>query len=313
MALLGNGVRLFTTSPVRVRGLSSRLATPSTTWTNSGGMRSFDVGEGTAGTSVKSARPTGYTPPATWHLPQVAGGMASRGRLVGSGEVTFANLAGGLNAEAALSGSGDITAAALALVVSAVASLSGSATLTADITGKLEAAASLTGSSSLAANLGALADLVASLSGNTTVVASLSGVGSMASDINASSTLTVGAIADAVWDEVLASHLVAGSTGAALNGAGSAGDPWGTAIPGAYGAGSAGKLLGDLLADGAVDGQSALESLRIALAVLAGKTTIVDMGGGVKVITFRDMADTKDRATIELTGNERTDSTVDGT
>lgn len=56
---------------------------------------------------------------------------------------------------------------------------------------------------------------------------------------------TVGAIADQVWDEVLAGHLTSGTTGAALNSAGSSGDPWGTALPGVYGAGTAGKIIGD--------------------------------------------------------------------
>ncbi len=52
-------------------------------------------------------------------------------------------------------------------------------------------------------------------------------------------------VADAVWDEVLSGHLTSGSTGAALNAAGSAGDPWATTLPGAYGAGTAGKIIGD--------------------------------------------------------------------
>jgi hypothetical protein len=43
---------------------------------------------------------------------------------------------------------------------------------------------------------------------------------------------------------VLSDTYEAGTTGAALNGAGAAGDPWGTALPGAYGAGSAGAILG---------------------------------------------------------------------
>jgi hypothetical protein len=51
--------------------------------------------------------------------------------------------------------------------------------------------------------------------------------------------------ADAVWDEMLAGHLGVGSTGEALNGAGAAGDPWTTALPGAYGAGSAGNIIGN--------------------------------------------------------------------
>ena len=37
----------------------------------------------------------------------------------------------------------------------------------------------------------------------------------------------------------------ANSLGAAINAAASAGDPWGTALPGAYGAGTAGKIIGD--------------------------------------------------------------------
>jgi hypothetical protein len=57
---------------------------------------------------------------------------------------------------------------------------------------------------------------------------------------------TVGAIADQVWEETLADHSgTSGSTAAALNAAGSAGDPWATALPGAYGVGTAGKIIGD--------------------------------------------------------------------
>lgn len=70
----------------------------------------------------------------------------------------------------------------------------------------------------------------------------------IAADAIGASELAVDAvneIADQVWDEALAGHLGAGSTGAALNAAGSAGDPWATALPGAYGAGTAGKIVGD--------------------------------------------------------------------
>jgi hypothetical protein len=63
-------------------------------------------------------------------------------------------------------------------------------------------------------------------------------------------------VENAVWNTVLASHLTGGSTGFALNAAGSAGDPWGTAIPGAYGAGTAGHRLGNIpdVAAGAAGG-----------------------------------------------------------
>jgi len=52
------------------------------------------------------------------------------------------------------------------------------------------------------------------------------------------------AVADAVWDEAISGHLAAGTTGNALNAAGSAGDPWSTPLPGAYGAGTAGYIIG---------------------------------------------------------------------
>ena len=51
-------------------------------------------------------------------------------------------------------------------------------------------------------------------------------------------------IADQVWDEILAGHAGVGSTGAALSAAGGSGDPWATALPGAYGAGTAGQIVG---------------------------------------------------------------------
>lgn len=67
-------------------------------------------------------------------------------------------------------------------------------------------------------------------------------------------------IADAVWDEAIAGHLTGGSTGAALNGVGSAGDPWTTALPGAYGSGTAGFILGTNL-DAAVSSRASQTSL----------------------------------------------------
>ena len=58
---------------------------------------------------------------------------------------------------------------------------------------------------------------------------------------------SVALIADGVWDEILSGHLTAGSTGSALNSASSAGDPWNTILPGAYGANTAGNIVGNRL------------------------------------------------------------------
>lgn len=57
--------------------------------------------------------------------------------------------------------------------------------------------------------------------------------------------LTAADIADAVWEEAIADHSgTSGSVAEALNAAGSAGDPWVTALPGSYSAGQAGYILG---------------------------------------------------------------------
>jgi len=87
-------------------------------------------------------------------------------------------------------------------------------------------------------------------------IASVTGaVGSVTGNVGGNVTGTVGGLAtaaktdveNAVWNTVLSGHLTAGTTGNALNAAGSAGDPWSTTLPGAYGAGSAGKIIGDNL------------------------------------------------------------------
>jgi hypothetical protein len=57
-----------------------------------------------------------------------------------------------------------------------------------------------------------------------------------------------GPIADQVWEEAIADHSgTVGSTAEQLAAAGAAGDPWSTALPGVYGAGTAGKIVGDNL------------------------------------------------------------------
>jgi hypothetical protein len=94
-------------------------------------------------------------------------------------------------------------------------------------------------------------------------------VGAMAANVitAAATAADFGAeIADAVWDEAISGHLGAGSTGAALNAAGSAGDPWTTPLPGAYGAGTAGYIIGTNL-DTTVGSRSSLDAAGVRTAV----------------------------------------------
>jgi hypothetical protein len=117
-----------------------------------------------------------------------------------------------------------------------------------NITGNLSGSVgSVTGAVTVGAvNAAALADFFDTDSG-TVYGSAVAGsvVKEIADNAGGGTPPTVGQIADAVWDEALAGHLGAGSTGEALNAAGAAGDPWTTNLPGAYGAGSAGKIIGD--------------------------------------------------------------------
>ena len=72
-----------------------------------------------------------------------------------------------------------------------------------------------------------------------------SGAGTTGLALTSASAPSAATVADAVWDEILSGHAIVGSTGAALSAAGGSGDPWSTALPGAYGAGTAGKIIGD--------------------------------------------------------------------
>jgi hypothetical protein len=62
--------------------------------------------------------------------------------------------------------------------------------------------------------------------------------------------MALSALADALWDEVLhTDHEVAGSASVLLQAAGGAADPLLNVVPGVYGAGTAGKVIGDLAAE----------------------------------------------------------------
>lgn len=120
------------------------------------------------------------------------------------------------------------------------------------------AASGVTFPASVASPTNITAGTITTVSGNVT-----GSVGSLAAQAKTDAE-------DAVWDATLASHLASGSTGAALNAAGAAGDPWSTALPGAYGAGTAGAIVGTML-DAAV-------SSRLA-PTAAGRTLDVSAGG----------------------------------
>lgn len=89
---------------------------------------------------------------------------------------------------------------------------------------------------------------------------------------------SVSEIADAVWTEAIADHSgVAGSTAEQLAAAGAAGDPWATALPGAYGAGTAGKIVGD--------------NLNATVSSRASQTSVDDLPTNAELATALGTAD----------------------
>jgi hypothetical protein len=93
--------------------------------------------------------------------------------------------------------------------------------------------------------------------------------------LDAASAPSAAVVAAAVWDEVLSGHLTAGSTGNALNAAGSAGDPWTTTLPGAYTGSQAGKILSDILVDTGTTLQGELDGIQADIAAEAVKTAAI--------------------------------------
>jgi hypothetical protein len=79
-------------------------------------------------------------------------------------------------------------------------------------------------------------------------------------------------IAAAVWDLATSGHTTSGTFGAAMNAAGSAGDPWATTVPGAYGAGTAGFILGTNL-NATVSSRSSHTAAQAATAVWTDLTS----------------------------------------
>lgn len=126
--------------------------------------------------------------------------------------------------------------------------------------GSLPLATIFTGMTNIAHWLGALAGKqAANATAQTEIRATGAGSGtydattdSLESIRDNASAPTAAAVADAVWDEAIAGHAGAGSTGAALAAAQSAGDPWSTALPGAYAAGTAGYMVGSIFVLGQV-------------------------------------------------------------
>lgn len=203
------------------------------------------------GIPLISATPNGYVHPGAWVMPRIGGGMSSYRQLDMSIQETLASLYAGVNIDSNISGSIGITQAQLDQIANLTAALSASINITDGQLAAISALeASITASMAITdAQLGAIIDLMASLSGsfNLTNAANFA-----TADISADMSVTTGTatpqqIAAEVWDTVLADHQVIGSTGKALNDAGSAGNPWSADLASNNSVGTFGYLVQKLL------------------------------------------------------------------
>jgi hypothetical protein len=292
MGLLANNFR-DTLGAYQIFGATaSNNAYPSVTLQNhhrTAAMRNLTAGKGI--TSELVAVPDGNRHPSAWVMPQQAGALAARNTLTGTGDISDADAWAVKLAEAALTGTGELTAIG-SLIVQLVAAITGSGTVSsADVQAFLQLAAALSGTGDAAGTATGLGELLAALTGASSMSPTLTGTGAMSADIVVTGTgLSTANVGEAVWSALAAANNTAGTMGEKLNDAGSASNPWTEVIESGY---------------------TASQILSLLAAVAAGKTTITDLGGGDATVVFRNIGDTADAVSADMTGSERTDVTLD--
>lgn len=239
--LLAN-YNVFNSSPGRAIG----GVTDPTYFFKGGSLNLHYVGDAViSGETDKASFGVGYRPPYSWVLAPKEGGLSSHRQSTidldtsgvaaaglpasGSSTITFTVTGtGGLIVSG--SGTATITFSESATLIS-VASAAGVSTITFTATGSIGANAGISGSSTI------------TISGSTIsyAIGYLSGTASNETEFSPDN------LARAVWDAIATSYNLPGTMGEKLNAASSAGDPWGTALPGVYPAGSAGDIVGQRL------------------------------------------------------------------
>jgi hypothetical protein len=188
--------------------------------------------------------PTGSNPPYAIVMGD-KGGLISSSNTISGASSTSISMAMGLAAQSALSGSGNLTGG-LSLVIQLACGILAEGDISASLVGKLEMASALAGQGDLEASLGLIAFVVSEITGSGSVEGTFYGTASLSADISSSSTLSPENLAAAVWNSIAASFNTAGTMGAKMNSAASAGDPWATALPGSYLSTEAGGILAQI-------------------------------------------------------------------
>ena len=284
--------------------------------------------------------PNGYKTGYNWQIAQVDGGMSTYELISSTGSISFANLAGGLNGVSDITGSGDIVDAAILWLGILGSTITGTASSNIDINGLIEIGTSIVGDSTLSSDLLAainaqadvsgtssisLADIIAALLlsadilGTSDSNADLAGGVNVTSDLSGTSDTTIDITA--IWrmlgglsgsSGVNSSIKGQGNFLAALTGTSAVTGSNDTTIGdmSALIDNNAGELTTEGIAHAVwsslVEGNLSYQDVvQILLAIAAGKTTVVDLGSGQAVVTFRNMNDTLDRVTATMDHSDR--------
>lgn len=246
MALLGN-YNIFLKNPATYIG-GTQLSNCRNSFNATGQMRQRYYGESSGGgLPTTAALPTATEPPYSYLTPYEGGELSSTTMTNGTAALT-GNAAQGINVDSTIAGVGTIDTAGLSLVTSMIALIEGLGELTGSMVGTIQMASTLAGSGDITGSLNMLSGMVADLAGSGALTSDLKGTLSMAADIYVNqSEATVQQIVDAVWNALAAEYNLTGTMGEAMNGAGSAGNPWITDLSAYNTANTAGKILKDRL------------------------------------------------------------------
>jgi hypothetical protein len=193
--------------------------------------------------------------------------------------------AGGMATFNSITGSGGVATGNLAGGLNGVAPLTGAGDITnaalalvvsavAALTGSGDLSADIQGKLEAAADLAGAGDLAGSLEALANILSGLTGSGDLAGTLNSLGSLSADIT---VSGDLLTTANVADAV-------------WGAI---------------------AETGYSYQDMMKILAAIAAGKTTIVDNGGGSATLTFRNLGDTLDRVEADMQDSERDTITLD--
>jgi len=248
--MLLNNYTIFNSSPGRAIGGFTNIYS---NYKPSSWQSSFDTDTDTTNNQFKRASyPHATTPPYSWLLAPLTAvaEMSATTSVNGIGTILFPLQAIKSMASTDLNGVGTLVGS-MSVKIQMASLLTGVGALTANMSARIAMASTLAGAGSLTGSMTLKVSMGSLMNGIGALTANLKGTAKLECSIYVNSgTATINELVDGVWESLLASHNTSGTMGEVMNNMGAVADPWSTALPGAYGAGTAGEILGTLNSSG---------------------------------------------------------------